>query len=389
MHADRRWLFSSVLAVLFFMTTGSAPMRARQAAQSAPPAVGMDEASALTQGWALLAQGLLDAAVAHAEDTLRRYPRNPSALTLTLEAHVARYGATAALDRYEQWLGARPVEDAYALRRVARAVLWETARQPSSGGRFDALKALLADGDGTAAEELSRGLDQGNLADTQIMAALGSEEAVRRLIDRMNGDQPLLMGQIRAMGDSRSPLAVQPLLALLADARPEFRAAAAEGLGRMQAREAITPLRGLLEDRHPSVRLHAAAALWLMDDGTGLPVLRQFEESEHPAIRLGAAQATATRPDAGWESRVRGALQADDPLVRIQAATLLAPHDREAARQALNGLANHDNIAIREAVERAMAGTVADDLRSLRGLLRSSHGAVRAFAATRVLEQTR
>jgi hypothetical protein len=44
------------------------------------PAMNKQEATALTQGWALLAQGLLDEAVASSEATLRRYPKNQAAL---------------------------------------------------------------------------------------------------------------------------------------------------------------------------------------------------------------------------------------------------------------------------------------------------------------------
>ena len=353
------------------------------------PAMNKQEATALTQGWALLAQGLLDEAVASSEATLRRYPKNQAALALVVEVTVARVGARQALDRYEAWLGTRTMDDAYVLRRIARAVLWEAARQPDGAGRYEALKALLGDGDEDAAAELTSGMEQGNLSDTQIMAALGNGPAVQRLIDRMNSNQPMTTGMIAAMGESRQSLAVAPLVSLLKDPRPAFRAAAARGLGTIQAREASAPLRTLLQDMLPEVRLQAAASLWLMDDASGLEVLRQFEDSEHPAVRLAALEATNTKRDGGWNSRARALLQSEDAMVRVQAATLLAPDDPQAAREVLDALASHENIGIREAAEKAVSGASGGDLRTLRRFLRSGNPATRVSAAVRVLEQVR
>ncbi|HUR19452.1 MAG TPA: hypothetical protein VMZ90_01505, partial [Vicinamibacterales bacterium] len=159
----------------------------------AAPAMTAQEATAVTQGWALLAQGLLDEAVASSDATLRRYPKNPAALALVVEVTVARFGARAALDRYEGWLGSRTLDNAYVLRRIARATLWEVARQPEGVGRYEALKALLADGDDDATAELASSMDQGNLTDTQLMASLGSGPAVQRLIDRMNSKEPMTL----------------------------------------------------------------------------------------------------------------------------------------------------------------------------------------------------
>ncbi len=382
----RIWIAFAVAALgLGFVPVSTAPPEQGRV----PPAMDTQEATALTQGWALLAQGLLDDAVAASDATLRRYPKNQAALALVVEVTVARFGARAALDRYEAWLGTRTLDDAYVLRRVARAFLWDAARDPEGVGRYEALKALLADGDADATAELASGMDRGILNDVQIMATLGSGPAVQRLVDRMNQNQPLTIGMIAAMGDSGQALAVEPLVSFLKDPRPSFRTAAAQGLGRMQARQGLGPLRGLLQDLLPEVRLQAAAALWLMDDGAGLEVLRQFEDSEFPAVRLAALEATKTKRDGGWTLRAKALLLADDAMVRVQAATLLAPHDPDSARQALDALAGHENPAIREAAEKAAADSVTGDLRILRGLLRSGNPAVRVASATRVLDHAR
>src|SRR5262245_7796281 len=88
-------------------------------AQDVPPAkaAASPEAIQIAQAWALLAQGDSGRAATLAANLLVQYPRNVSILALAIEADVARTGAMAGLDTYERWLGARKLEDGYALRR--------------------------------------------------------------------------------------------------------------------------------------------------------------------------------------------------------------------------------------------------------------------------------
>jgi hypothetical protein len=354
-----------------------------------PGAMSVDQATQITQGWAFLAQGLLDDAWQSADAALRVDALNVSALALAVEVEIARAGATPALDRYEQWLGSRTAESPYVLRRVARAVLWEAARSESASARADALSALVADGDAEAAMELSAGLAQRNPVDVLTMARLGSEEAVRRVMADLAANPPNALALVRALSASKRPEAAPSLVALLGDSRIDIRAEAARGLGLLGNRDVIESLRPLLTDTYPLVRLNAAASLALLDDGAGIAVLREFEDSEHDGVRIGAVQAMASRPDPSWQGRVRQLMGSEDAVVSINAAVLLAPYDPDAARAVMERYLGASNPAVREAAERALSGEVATDLVTLRGYLRAGDSALRVKAAARILRLSR
>src|SRR5687767_14857096 len=88
-----------------------------------PGSIARDEAIALTQGWAMLAEGHADKAAARASEILAVYPRSAAALSLAVEANIARAGAHAGLAQYELWLGSRALEEPSIVRRIAVALL--------------------------------------------------------------------------------------------------------------------------------------------------------------------------------------------------------------------------------------------------------------------------
>lgn len=362
---------------------------AAQLTPQPPGAVGVVEATAITQGWALLAQGLLDASLAHAEAALRQYPRNPSALSLAVEVWIARFGAIGALDRYEAFVGRPAFEPAHVARRIAHATLWEIARQSETGHRAEALKYLVADGDSDAANELSAGLDAGRPSDLLAMASLGSDVAVSRLLATVQTAVPGRPTMLKAIGQSGQRQAIPVVTALLDDMRDEVKIAAAEALADLSAREAVPSLRRLLEGQTMAVRLAAAASLYRLDDFSGYPFIQQILFSDIPSVRIGAAQAIAAKPDAAWMEVVRALMAAEDPVVRLQAAELLAPHDPAAARGVADALGNSDNVALREAAAQLVAGAAGTDLPTLRALLRRQDPVVRLRAAGRLLALTR
>src|SRR5262245_23191948 len=117
--------------------------------RSSPPAtalssaVSVEEATALTQGWALLAQGMPAEAAKRAAEVLAAYPRSAAALALAIEAETSRAGSQAGLSQYERWLGARTLEEPSILRRIATALLREAAKDPQQlDTRIEALRAL-------------------------------------------------------------------------------------------------------------------------------------------------------------------------------------------------------------------------------------------------------
>jgi HEAT repeat protein len=358
------------------------------AAQDAPPTT--PESTAIARGWAMLAKGDAAAAANIASQELSRNQHSTPALILGVEADLTRGGADGGLTTYERWLGSRKVEEAYVLRRIARTMLVEsTVKQPNTKARLDALAALSADGDLAAAAALEKAAASNGFGEARALAELGNERAVNLLIAQLKSTPGSKARIIEALADSGSPLAVPHLRALLTDQNDVNRAAAAEGLGKLVAREAIPQLRPLLNDPIFTVKLQAAGALFRLNDSSGLSILMELTGSEHAAIRLAAAKQLAPQPDAGWQSMVRTLTNDPDPMVRLEAARLIAPYDQPLASSVLEALMRDGNIGIREAASTVFVERVAGDFRALRGLLRSGDVGVRVQAAARILELTR
>jgi HEAT repeat protein len=349
----------------------------------------LDEATALTNGWALLAQGLVQDAAARAAATLAAYPHSIAALSLAVEADMARGGPYAGLDTYERWLGGRRLEEPGVVRRVARAVLRPAALDESDGlARLEALIALSDDGDADASAELSKEAAGAN-ADTRALAEHGNETAVRVLINQLTRGNQDKVRILDALGESRSQSAAAAVAAQLSDPRDDVQAAALDALGKIGAASHAGAIRPFLNDQSLFVRGRAAAALYRLGDDSGLPILQGFAQSESPETRLIAADAMASRPDQGWDALVRGLLTATEPEVRVSAARLIAPHDPDAARATLQDLTGNANIAIREMAFRALSEALPDDLAALRPMLRSTDALTRVRAAARILTLTR
>lgn len=348
------------------------------------------EAEPLARGWALLAKGDAGGAAAAAAQALARDRLSPAAVLLAIEAELARGSAATALTTYEKWLSGRTLDAPYVLRRVARAILLESSvQQPHARARLDALAALAADGDRSAAAALEGASQSNSFGETRALASMGNEDAVARLIVQLASMPSGRTSVIDALGNSGSKLAVGPLKALLSDPSDVNRAAAAEALGRLGAAEATPQLKSLLNDPMFHVKLKAAGALFLLNDSSGLAFLNEVATSEHATIRIAAVRELAAQPDTAWQAMVRALASDPDPVVRLDAARLIAPYDPALARTVLDALMRDDNVGIREAASGVFADRVATDFQTLRAMLRSGDIAVRVKAGARILELTR
>ena len=370
------------------ITRASQAQATAQEASSKP--VLTEETYTISQGWAYLTAGDTAKALSFAEQVLAKYPRSIAAAALRIEAAIAHRGGQAGLTAYEQWLGSRKLEDGYLLRRAARAILWETATDPGVG--VEALQHLAEDDDPEARAQLVRRMVAGSLGDMRAMARLGDPNAINFLIKQIESGEGSKLTQIDALIQSKSPLAIPPLIRLLkAKNYPTHMAAAADGLGTLNATQAIPALRELYGDQSQlgSVRFMAAVGLFKMGDMTGIAMLRQRLFSDVPHLSIGTALLMASRPDGEWQTVVRKGLSDPDPTVRVMAADLLALVDREAARASLEQLLLDDNPVIREKASQSMVRKIAGDFGTLRRFLRSGDLAARVAAGGRVLELTR
>ena len=348
-------------------------------------AIPKEEAAALAQGWVLLAEGKFDEASRKTRDALNRFPRSAGALALLIEADVARGGATTALDAYESWIGPRSIEEPAALRRVARAFLYEWSRQARDvAARTAALLALAEDGDQVAGALVAAGE-----VGVDASASRGDSKAVDQLIAKLKAAPGSKVAEIQALGATGSTRAAPPLVTLLTDPLPENRAAAAEAIGMLAYRDAIPLLRPLLEDARGQVRVAAAGALFRMGDTGGAQILEELASSEHATIRRSAALLMASQPTESWKSLVRQLASDEDPAIRLDAARLLAPYEPDFARSVFDRLVLDPNVAVREQATLALAESPLSGFPDLRRLLRSGAGPVKVRAARRILQMTR
>lgn len=363
-----------------------------QSSSQAPPApkpgaIDVEEATALTQGWALLAQGLFNDASRRAAQVLASYPKSAAALTLAVEAEIARAGSGVGLDAYERWLGGRALEEPSIVRRIALVLLRELAAGgEKDAARLEALRALAATGDASAAAELSSGVETGSAPEVRALASLGNEAAVNVLIAQLDAGARNATSTIEALAQSGSKLAVAPLTARLQDRSPEVRGAAVEALGILASRyDLVERIKPVLADANNYVRIKAAAALFRLGDMSGLSLLQDLWSAEAAQSRLIAAQSMASQPGALWMDQVRRLTSAAEAEVRIAAARLIAPHDPELARRVIDQGMADQNPAVRDMAAEALTEVVATDLRSLRHLLRLPDRLARARAAGRIL----
>ena len=376
-----------VLLSFSLLTAAQTPAKpASQAPPSRPGSITRDEAIALTQAWAMLAEGKADRAASRASEILAVYPYSTAALTLAVEANIAQAGAHAGLSQYERWLGARAFEEPSVVRRIAVALLQEVASDGSMDtARLEALRALANDGDRAAVSALTEGSRSGNTPETRVMAAMGDARSVKMLIAGLNNGGNV-MSTLEALGESGSQTAVAPVAQQLRHHAPEVRAAAADALGKLGKRyDVVESLKLALKDETSYVRTRAAAALFGLGDMSGLTLLQGLLLEESAKSRLIAAQAMSASPDATWMDQVRRLTSAGEPEVRIGAARLLLPHDPEYARPILERGMNDANPAIRDMASEAIGEAAAGDLRSLRFFMRLTDRLGRVRAAARVL----
>jgi hypothetical protein len=96
---------------------------------------------------------------------------------------------------------------------------------------------------------------------------------------------------VRAMGRSRSPMAVDRLVHTLDDADPEVRRQAVKGLGETRTDEALNPLIAELADEESDIRAEAAEALGTLRHPRGVEPLLKVLDDPDSRIAVAAARA--------------------------------------------------------------------------------------------------
>ncbi len=385
-----------VRLVFLLAVAGTVALPQRAAAQTPAvpvlPAASMpvEEAAAIAQYWALVAERRFDEAASTIGRFLSRYPTNISAFALLIEVDIARGGSATALASYETWLGPRTLEEPGVLRRVARATLYEWARQATNGpARSEALEALAQDGDAAALGVVSALIQEGQEAGLRMGVRLKDERSVGVLVERVRTMRGLKLREIQLLAQSGSQAAVPGLIEVLADPQAENRAAAADALGKIGGPGAENALRPMLSDPHGGVRTAVAGALFRLGNFSGASILNELEASGSTSVSRSAALLMASQPDEAWKSLVRSLLSDPEPVIRLDAARMLAPHEPDTVRPVLEQLSFDANLAIREETELVIAELPITNLAQLRAILRSGTPLGRVRAARRLLVMTR
>ncbi|MBA3886382.1 MAG: HEAT repeat domain-containing protein [Acidobacteria bacterium] len=350
----------------------------------APPP-GREDAARLGQGWAALAAGRAQEAVAAADDVLRVAPGNHHAVGLKVEA-LAATDIGGALNAYETWL-LRRHEDAYLLAPVAKATVRQIAESGDLDLRIRALEILARAGDPDAPDALQglRVSGQGAIATAAALARLGSIAATGELISMAAMDTAADRSAVAAALATAGPAAVPALTSMLSSPRAPERAAAVKALGTAAAANAVEQIRPLMRDSDPFVRSTTAVTLARLGDAEGEAVTLRMLDIDVPEIQLMAAEAWSGQPGA-WMSVVAPLLDNMDGTIRLQAARLMAPVDPAAAGRALAAAASDENPGIRaEALRTAHDVATSEagllETSQLRRLLRDPDPAVRLHAA--------
>ncbi len=280
-----------------------------------------------------------------------------------------RFGAEEALRLMGPAMGPDAVK---VLARLARRD--DPVRPPA------AIRTLGYAGSAAAVEALLPFLGHDLLGET-AMAALantGEHQLARSVYDALRGER-------RALGRSKDPRAVAPLVRALRSRDPQTRTSAARGLGVLRDPRAANALIRALGDG--SLSAHRAAVSALVELGSGaLPRLRRATLDANRRIRVGAAEALGRQGNAvalppAWRGRpadgdllptavgraylggavglgsLAAALGHTDPVLQCAAAAALGALGAAAAPAlpALRVLAHTDGETLRQTCRAAVA----------------------------------
>jgi HEAT repeat protein len=346
-------------------------------AAQTPPA--QNDMQTLGRGWAALAAGRVDDAVALANGILKRKPRSHAALALKIEALSSGSAPLSALDAYEEWLpkAGRSVDDRGLLEPIATGMLRTLAADPDPLVRSKALQSLAATGDDSALQALRKRSSSGDPTAMLALAARNDPDAIAALqtfVGAATGRDK--SAAIEALGE-HGALSAGIVGALAKDRVPMNRAAAARALGTSSDPAALQQLELLRSDPDPLVRTSVTLARARKGDQQALADARAMLASEVPDLRLMAAEAlNATMPREA-DAAVRPLLTDRNGLNRFRAAAIVGQTDPAAVQSVLmEGLADANPVVQQEA-SRIAADTLSGDIVFLRQLLRHrDHGIV-------------
>lgn len=154
---------------------------------------------------------------------------------------------------------------------------------------------------------------------------------------------------LRAMGRSRSPMAVDRLAKAMDDADPDVREQAARGLGETRSADAVDPLTRALDDEESDVRAEAATSLGRLRHPRGIDPLFRALESGDTRVAISAARALGDVGGVEVRERLHGRLVsgAGKELLPSLVESLSRLEDARAVPFAVRALGSYKSQAVR------------------------------------------
>lgn len=304
---------------------------------------------------------------------LRRLPDAAERLAQALEAEdvTVRSGALVSAAALGEPSLALPVAEAAREDRLLREVLNTLCRLGPAGGR-----ALLE-----------------NMADLSSPARAAAAEALVDLVDADSvtalcallewAEDDLRAVVVRALGRTRSPEAVPPLVGLLVD--PSLAGAATRALGVLAGSHRTAVLEALEEAVTRRATSAAVAALARVGGAPALPALRQLARDAEPTWRAAAVEAAGEVDRAVGRELARAALADEAVPVRAAGVRAMGRLGGPDAGALLRPALHDEDASVRLAAVEAVGESGATDrARDVEALVRHPDGAL-AVAAVRAL----
>jgi len=168
-----------------------------------------------------------------------------------------------------------------------------------------------------------------HMADNGGQGDLNRREGVYLLIDSLSDTNEYegRIGAARALGQSRDPRAITPLIGCLKDVDPRLRRCCAEALLQLGSIRSVQAFIGCLEDREESLftRKVAADALAKIRSYTAIESLvgRLLDPGEDESIRVHAADALGRTGSLRAIDALEKCLEDPNPLVKYESAKAL------------------------------------------------------------------
>jgi HEAT repeat protein len=186
--------------------------------------------------------------------------------------------------------------------------------------------------------------------------ASGIDQLVGILADRgVNRDSRVQV--CRALGDSKDPRAVDPLIGELDASDKQLRSAAALALGKIGDRRAVEPLVEILNSPRRDNRQSAAAALGMLKDPKAIDPLIAALKNGDPSVKKSAASALKEMPDPRSVEPLIAALADPSGAVRYQAGFALGKICRFYGFESLEAAAASKNWGVRKMAVLALGET--------------------------------